>query len=67
MAKAKFALIYIRNGQETIFPVVDINKAVLLADAIADSDFLNDSIDYNMFVVCDYLNGEVGDILAEYV
>lgn len=32
-----------------------------LADAIADSDLLNDDVDYNMFDVCQYRNGQVGD------
>lgn len=37
----QLTLIYIRNGHETIFPVKDIDQAVRLADAIADSDLLN--------------------------
>ena len=45
MVKAKLALLYIRNGQETVFPVQDIDQAVRLADAIADSDLLNDAVD----------------------
>lgn len=38
--KIQIALVYIRNGKETIFPVRDIDQAVQLADAIADSDLL---------------------------
>lgn len=37
----QLTLIYIRNGHETIFPVKDIDQAVRLADAIADSDLLD--------------------------
>lgn len=59
--KIQIALIYIRNGKETIFPVRDIDQAVRLADAIAESDLLNDSVDYNMFDVCQYHNGRIGD------
>ena len=59
--KIQIALVYIRNGKETIFPVRDIDQAVQLADAIADSDLLNDSVDYNMFDVCQYHNGQIGD------
>lgn len=59
--KIQIALIYIRNGKETVFPVRDIDQAVRLADAIADSDLLNDSVDYNMFDVCQYHNGQIGD------
>lgn len=61
MAKSKFALLYIRNGRETIFPVTDIDQAVRIADAIADSDLLNDSVDYNLFDVYEYRNGRIGD------
>ncbi len=61
MVKAKFALLYIRNGRETIFPVQDIDQAVRLADTIADSDLLNDAVDYNLFDVYEYKNGKVGD------
>ena len=56
MVKAKLALLYIRNGRETVFPVQDIDQAVRLADAIADSDLLNDAVDYNLFDVYDYKN-----------
>lgn len=55
------ALFYIRNGHEMIFPVKDVDQAVQLADAIADSDLLNDSVNYNMFDVCQYHNGQIGD------
>lgn len=61
MVKAKLALLYIRNGRETVFPVQDIDQAVRLADAIADSDLLNDAVDYNLFDVYDYKNGRVMD------
>ena len=57
----QLTLIYIRNGHETIFPVKDIDQAVRLADAIADSDLLNDAVDYNLFDVYDYKNGRVMD------
>ena len=61
MVKAKLALLYIRNGRETVFPVQDSDQAVRLADAIADSDLLNDAVDYNLFDVYDYKNGRVMD------
>lgn len=61
MQKSKFALLYIRNGKETIFPVKDIEHAVRIADAIADSDLLNDDVDYNMFEVFKYSNGKLVD------
>lgn len=54
MENKNIALLYIRNGVETIFPVKDISHAVRLANAIADSDLLNDSVDYNMFDVFYY-------------
>lgn len=57
----QLVLIYIRNGAETVFPVRDIDHAVRLADAIAESDLLNDNIDFNMFDVCEFVNGAVGD------
>lgn len=50
--ETNLALIYIRNGKETQFPVKDIDHAVRLADAIAESDLLDDSVDYNCFDVC---------------
>lgn len=55
----KIALVYIRNGEEIVFPVKDIQHAILLADNIAESDLLNDSIDFNTFCVCQY-NGKYG-------
>lgn len=58
MEKVELKLLYIRNGQETIFPVSDIDQAVKIADAIADSDLLNDMVDYNMFDVFQYISGE---------
>lgn len=61
MQKSKSALLYIRNGKEMIFPVKDIEHAVRIADAIADSDLLNDDVDYNMFEVFRYSNGKLGD------
>lgn len=57
----QLALIYIRNGVETVFPVKDIDHAVCLADAIAESDLLNDDIDFNMFDVCEITDGTIGD------
>lgn len=59
--KICLALVYIRNGRELVFPVKDLDQAVRIADAIADSDLLNDDVDYNMFDVCEYHNGAVGD------
>lgn len=59
--KTQIALVYIRNGQEIVFPVKDLDHAVRIADAIADSDLLNDAVDYNMFDVCEYHNGRIGD------
>lgn len=61
MSKARFALLYIRNGKKTIFPVKDIDQAIRIADAIADSDLLNDAVDYNLFDVYEYRNGKVLD------
>lgn len=60
--KICLALVYIRNGQEIVFPVKDLDQAVQIADAIADSDLLNDDVDYNMFDVCEYHNGKIGDV-----
>lgn len=65
-------LIYIKNGKETKFLVKDIDHAVRLADAIAESDLLDDSVDYNMFDVCynygygDYWEDEDGRDFDEY-
>ena len=59
--KIQLALVYIRNGKEMIFPVRDVDQAVQLADAIADSDLLNDCIAYNLFDVCQYHNGDIGE------
>lgn len=58
----KIALVYIRNGEEIVFPVKDIQHAVSLADNIAESDLLNESIAFNMFDVCQ-CNGrlDIGD------
>lgn len=55
------ALVYIRNGHATDFPVKDIDQAVRLADAIADSDLLNIAVDFNMFEVFYYHNGQIGE------
>ena len=57
----KIALVYIRNGNETIFPVKDIDHAISLADNIADSDLLNDDIDFNMFDVFYFDGNECGE------
>ena len=59
MCNAKFALLYIRNGQEMVFLVEDIDQAVQIADAIANSDLLNDAVDYNLFDVYEYRNGRI--------
>lgn len=48
------ALYYIRNGQETIFPVKNVQHAIVLADAIADSDLLNEDIDFNVIGLAEY-------------
>lgn len=59
--KASLALVYVRNGQTHIFPIKDIDHAIRLADAIADSDLLNDEIGYNMLDVCEYFGGDIGE------
>lgn len=58
-----YALVYIRNMQEIIFPVKDIDHAIALAEAIADSDLLNDHVDMNCFDLCQYnkKTNEIGD------
>lgn len=63
-------LIYIRNGKYMGFIVRDINHAVALANAIAESDLLNDDIDYNMFDL-ETIEGELwesedGETFDEY-
>ena len=58
---AKIALAYIRDGHLTIFPVKDIDHAVRLADAISDSDPLNDTIGFSFLDVCEYLDGDIGE------
>lgn len=60
-SNVKLALFYIKDGRQTVFPVRDADHAVRLADAIADSDLLDDSIGYNLFDLCKYQNGEPGD------
>lgn len=59
--KASYVLFYMRNGREVYFPVETIDQAVFLADAIADSDLLNKDVDYNLFDVFLYINGEPGE------
>lgn len=59
--KTKIALMYIRNGHEVIFPVKDIDHAIRLAEEIADSDLLNDNIDFNLFDVFYYDGKQCGD------
>lgn len=59
--KTTLALMYIRDGRETIFPVKDIDHAIRLAGEIADSDLFNDNIDFNMFDVFHYDGTECGD------
>lgn len=49
-------LIYMRDYKSIKFTVRDINHAVALADAIAESDLLNDDIDYNIFDL-EYMDG----------
>lgn len=58
---AEFALMYIRDGKKIIFPVKDIDHAISLANNIADSDLLNDNIDFNAFDVFCYDGNECGD------
>lgn len=58
---AKYALLYIRDYIETVFPVRDIQQAIALATCIADSDLLNDEIDFNMFDVFLYNEGQLGE------
>lgn len=65
--KSKLALVYIRNGEETIFPVKDIKHAIRLADAIADSDLLNDTIDFNAFDVCQYYVERAGGCISLHI
>jgi len=50
----EYALAYIRNGQLFKFPVKDLNHAIALAENIADSDLLNDRIDFNSFDLVKY-------------
>lgn len=59
---ASLVLIYMRNGGELYFPVKTIDHALRIADAIADSDLLNNSVSYNSFEVCRYSEGTVGDL-----
>lgn len=61
MKEAKFVLSYIRNGKEVLFPVSSFLQAILLAEQIANSDLLNDSIDYNAFDLFHYKNGKTGE------
>ena len=49
-------LIYIRDYKSIEFTVRDIDHAVALTNAIAESDLLNDDIDYNMFDL-EYMDG----------
>lgn len=49
-------LIYIRDHKSIEFTVRNIDHAVALADAIAESDLLNDDIGYNMFDL-EYMDG----------
>lgn len=58
---AELALMYIRNGKEMIFPVKNIDHAINLANNIADSDLLNDNIDFNIFDVFYYDGNECED------
>lgn len=58
-----YALVYIRNMYETIFPVKDMDHVIALAEAIADSDLLNDHVDVNCFDLCKYnkKTNQIGD------
>lgn len=58
---APLALLYVRDYNEIIFPVHDIQQAITLATCIADSDLLNNKIDFNMFDVFLYNDGQLGE------
>lgn len=47
----KLVLSYIRNGKEIQFSVKDIDHAIRLTNEIANSDLLNDDVDFNCFDV----------------
>lgn len=65
MENKNLILLYIRNGSELQFPVKDIDHAIHLADAIAESDLLNDDIDCNLFDVCYFRKSKYGFILGD--
>lgn len=65
MENKNLVLIYIRNGSELQFPVKDIDHAIHLADAIAESDLLNDDIDYNLFDVCYFRKHRYGIVVGD--
>lgn len=50
--KAKLALCYTRNHHTMLFTVNNILEALQLANAIADSDLLNEDIIFNCFDLC---------------
>lgn len=43
------------------FVVKDIEQAIKLADAIAESDLLSETIDANGFDLCEYKDGKAGE------
>lgn len=65
MEPSNLALYYIRNGHETIFPVKNVLHAIVLAEAIADSDLLNETIDFNMIGLAEY-NSETQEVESDY-
>lgn len=65
MENKNLVLLYIRNGEEMQFPVKDIDHAIHLADAIVESDLLNDDIDYNLFDVCYFRKHRYGIVVGD--
>lgn len=65
MENKNLVLIYIRNGSELQFPVRNIYHAIHLADAISESDLLNEDIDYNLFDVFYFRKSKYGFILGD--
>lgn len=45
-------LVYMKNYETHMLPVRDIDHAIRLADALADSDLIDDSVECNSFDVC---------------
>lgn len=46
--KGQLTLWYVRDGQTQFFPVKNVKHAIALANALANSDLINDDVDYNM-------------------